>query len=416
MMHSPISIRCGDCIHSVTFPDWVEIHSAAPRQGHASIQNIEKLTSERLRASNLSEVVAQHRGRTLIICDDITRPTPVSDILPALSAYLADLGVELCAQHVLFATGTHRAVTGEEAKAKLGRLYGKIAWTCHSPGAEITDLGATKGGIPIRVNAMLGRFQCIIGIGSVFPHRYCGWSGGGKIILPGVSSAESVAATHWLPSFDGDIYLGSKSNTALTEIMDAAKTAGLSFLVQSICGGDGGSVKDIVAGTPEEAHRQAIAKAEENSGVHVCESDLVIASAWPEDIDLWQAGKALYSAENIVWKGGKILLAAGLREGAGTHARFADLIKLDRRKILEYKDYGDTMLSVEAAAAYVTRNVMEKADVFLLTASKYAEEIHRASGIKTFDKLDEAVRSLLTPEMKDIAVLHQAPFVLPIKR
>lgn len=414
-MHSPISIRCGDCTLSAAFPDWVKVHSAAPRQNRSSIQNIEKLTSERLRASNLSDVLAKHRGRTLIICDDITRPTPVCSIMPALSAYLEELGIKLCAQHVLFATGTHRAVTDKEAEVKLGRLYGKIAWSCHSQDAEIIDLGATKGGIPIRVNAMLGRFQCIIGIGSVFPHRYCGWSGGGKIILPGISSAESVAATHWLPSRDGGIYLGSKSNTALTEIMDAAITAGLSFLIQSICSGDG-AVSDIVAGTPEEAHRQAIAKAEENSGVHVCESDLIIASAWPEDIDLWQAGKALYSAENIVRKGGKILLVAGLREGVGTHTRFADLIKLGRRKTLEYNGCSDTMLSVEAAAAYVTRNVMEKANVFLLTSSEYAEEIQKTTGIRTFERIDEALGNMLTPDIKDVAVLHQAPFILPLKQ
>lgn len=108
----------------------------------------------------------------------------------------------------------------------------------------------------------------------------------------------------------------------------------------------------------------------------------------------------------MVRKGGKILLVAGLREGVGTHTRFADLIKLGRRKTLEYNGCSDTMLSVEAAAAYVTRNVMVKANVFLLTSSEYAEEIQKTTGIRTFERIDEALGNMLTPDIKDVAVLH----------
>lgn len=416
-MQRTISIRCGVHVYELETPEETLLHIVSPPRGTgAKNGDIERLAALRLSGNALAEAAAGHDGRALIICDDATRPTPVAEILPALCSALERLGIPYSGQHLLFATGTHRPVTEDEAKGKLGRMYGRIAWSCHDRDAELADLGATPGGIPVLVNPLLLQYRLIIGIGSVVPHRYCGWSGGGKIILPGVSGAKSIAATHWMPSRDGDIYLGSTKNTAMSEIMEAAKKARLSFLIQAVCEGEGyRSVRDITAGAPEAAHEAAIKTARESSGVAVSESDLVIASAWPEDIDLWQAGKALYSAEIVVRPRGKILLVAGLKEGLGTHCRFAELIKSGKSTALAYRDSDDAELALDAAAAYVTHNVMDLAEVYLLTPSPYAHEIEDASGIKTFTEAEQAAACIFAKDVKNITILQQAPFVLPLK-
>jgi nickel-dependent lactate racemase len=63
---------------------------------------------------------AVRSGKALIICDDLTRPTPTSEILPILSFFLKDAGVAYCDQMILFATGSHRPMTEDEARQKIG--------------------------------------------------------------------------------------------------------------------------------------------------------------------------------------------------------------------------------------------------------------------------------------------------------
>ncbi|MEG1799482.1 MAG: lactate racemase domain-containing protein, partial [Synergistaceae bacterium] len=283
--------------------------------------------------SSLKELIGS-QDKVLIICDDITRPTPTSKILPFVTEYLEHIGIKLSNQFILFANGSHRHMSDEEAFLKIGaRLWGKIPWANHDWNAELCRIGMTPSGIPIDVNPLLGKYGCIIGIGSVFPHRYCGWSGGGKIIIPGVSGPETISRTHWLPYYDNSISLGASNTKASNEIMAAAKTAGLSFLIQCVCDGDG-NITDIFADTPEKAHRAAVEKAKSAMAVPVPISDVVIAQAWPEESDLWQAGKALYAAENIVADGGHIIVAASLKDGIGPHKTFAELINADTEKIL----------------------------------------------------------------------------------
>jgi nickel-dependent lactate racemase len=357
---------------------------------------------------------AVRSGKALIICDDLTRPTPTSEILPILSFFLKDAGVAYCDQMILFATGSHRPMTEDEARQKIGgRLWGKVKWASHDWNAQLARIGETKSGIPIDINPLLLDYSCIIGIGSVFPHRYCGWSGGGKIILPGVSGPKSISRTHWMPYYDRSIYLGSKENSAISDILSAAGSAGLSLLVQCVCDGSG-NTNDIIIGEPAEAHREAIVKAESVMKVTVPEADVVIAQAWPEDGDLWQACKALYSAENVVSRGGHIIVAASLREGIGPNKSYAELMNASLEDILGFIDRDDSE-GLSAAAAYVTHLVRMKASVSFVTDSRFSSEISSVTGLGLYSGMQDAVNCMLKRKSgATFSVLKEAPLLLPV--
>jgi nickel-dependent lactate racemase len=350
----------------------------------------------------------------LIICDDTTRPTPAAKILPALSGFLELAGVPAAQQTVLFATGSHRAMTDEEMAAKAGpEMFSKLSCRCHDWNSRLVRAGRTQSGIPVDVDPLVSAHRCIIGIGSVFPHRYCGWSGGGKIVLPGVSGPESIARTHWLPAADPSIHLGSKDNLAIRDLRSAAEMAGMSFLFQCVCDGSGG-LYDIFAGSVSAAHAAAIEKASSVMETRTGAADVVIAQAYPEDIDLWQAGKALYSAENIVAAGGHIIVTAALTEGIGPHRRFAELIGAEEKEILKYRNSFNEE-SLAAAAAYLTFLVRQKADIAFVTQSQHAAEMAAVTGLRFFSTVQQALSWAMPGSQRlRTAALTEAPLLLPV--
>jgi len=198
----------------------------------------------------------------------------------------------------------------------------------------------------------------------------------------------------------------------MREIASASDIAGLSFLIQVICSGDG-KVMDIVTGRPAPAHRRAIEIASRHMKVTMPQSDIVIAEAWPEEADLWQAGKALYAAENIVSDGGDIIIIAALTEGFGPHRLYAELMNKSVSEIISYRN-GDENSSIAAAAAFVTAQVRKKAKISIVTNSPYSVNITEVTGIRTYKTLQEAVDKVFSLK-KTVAVLYQAPLMLPVR-
>ena len=121
----------------------------------------------------------------LIVVDDNTRPTPVALILPEVLNILKDCGLADEQIRILFASGTHRAMTDEEKKLKVGEsILTRFECICHDYLGNCVSLGTTQYGTPIEVNPLLKWSDFTIAIGSVVPHAYCGWGGGGKTPPP----------------------------------------------------------------------------------------------------------------------------------------------------------------------------------------------------------------------------------------
>jgi nickel-dependent lactate racemase len=90
-------------------------------------------------------------------------------------------------------------------------------------------VGVTSAGTALRVNPLVKAADLVLAVGSILPHRYCGWSGGGKIVLPGVSSLEAIAAMHLRVTRDSSIRLGAPDNAARREMDEQHASRGCSF-------------------------------------------------------------------------------------------------------------------------------------------------------------------------------------------
>ena len=248
--------------------------------------------------------------KLLVLVDDVTRPTPVSDILPILWDEL-EVDRKSVDVTVLIALGTHRKMTAEEIDSKIGRetvrRYRVLNHEWEDESA-LVDLGCTPNGTPIKINRLVQESDFVLGLGNIVPHNIAGWSGGGKIVQPGVSGKETTYGTHLLSARCPSTNLGKLYNPVRVEIEEVARRTRLTGVVNTILNRHN-RVVHVVAGRSSAAYEAGVGLAREIWEVRVpALADIVIVSSHQADIDFWQANKGLYASERVVKRGGDIIL------------------------------------------------------------------------------------------------------------
>lgn len=260
--------------------------------------------------------LARGRARVAVVVEDITRPLPLAEVLGVLLAELAEAGVKEERTFIVVGGGTHRAMLREELLKKLGpEIVARYRVVDHNPYEDLVTVGTTSRGVVVRINAEVAAADLVVGVGGLYPHGAAGFSGGGKIILPGVAGIDTIEQNHRIP---GRGYGFVESENRL-DIEDAARLAGLAFIANMIVNGQR-RVAGIRTGDPVAAHRAAVRDAQVAYATEVpAASRIVVANAYPMDTELFQAAKALGAALQV--PGAEIVvLHAGCNNGFGYHA------------------------------------------------------------------------------------------------
>lgn len=279
-------------------------------------------------SKRIEEIV--NPGETvLIVVPDATRQTASGQIINLLVRRLIAGGTTPFEISIIFATGIHRAVTDDEKRQILTPFIAqRIKTFDHNPRdlMQIVRMGETSGGILIELNRTLVEHDHVILIGGVTFHYFAGFTGGRKLVCPGLASAKTVSATHKL-AFDcerktrragvGTGFLdGNAVHEAFTE---AASKVTPAFCVSTIVN-DSGEAVDVYCGDWIASHRNACKAYSEGHTIEISEKrDVVIVSCggYPHDLNMIQAHKALEAASHACNDGGTIILLAECSEGLG---------------------------------------------------------------------------------------------------
>jgi len=276
--------------------------------------------------------LAENKRTAVIAVDDLTRPTQAFRFLPFIIDDLIKGGIPEERISIIMAIGCHRPLMKADQEKKLGkRMANRFRVINHHPYENLVDLGKTSRGTPVKINRNFVEADLKIGVGFITPHPIAGFGGGGKIVIPGLGSIETIQANHY-PAFMGVIGATGFSkgydlnqNLLRLDIEEGARMAGLDIIVNSV-GTSDGKTASVFVGDVVKAHRAA---AEYARKIYITEApenaDIGIFNAFPEDTELIQARKALNVWTGnlkrcLVREGGKVVISSATSDGLGFHS------------------------------------------------------------------------------------------------
>ena len=283
-----------------------------------------------------------------LLVDDLTRPTPAHAILPVVIAELSAAGVRKSDISIVIALGSHRPMSDGEIAAKVGRSVAEEHRVINSrfdDPAHLVHIGDSEDGVRIFIEEEVLQARLRIGIGSIVPHAAVGWSGGGKIIYPGVAGKETVTQFHFTHGLTEENMTGRDECVVRSRMERWVEIVGLHFVVNCILTPENG-VYRVVAGHYIGAQREGVRLAHGVYSQDIEErTDIAVAVSYFHDIDFWQATKGIYSGERLVRDGGTLLLLTPCPEGLGVHREFPLRIgRDDNRQLLEQLLAGQTRM------------------------------------------------------------------------
>jgi nickel-dependent lactate racemase len=296
------------------------------------LKEIEKAIDNPIGCPSLTDIIG-HDRRINIICDDLTRPTPIHLILPVLIEKLKKTGVSDKNIKIVIALGSHRYMTQEEMKIRVGEdIFKKypVVNSEFNKKEDLTYLGTTKDKVELHVTKEAMDCDIRIGIGNIVPHPVMGWSGGGKILFPGVTGEKTVAQFHMQGGLSNENLYGRENCHIRLNMESWVDTIGLHFIINTILTPNMDIYK-VVAGHYVEAQREGVKHAKIALGCKIKErSDIVIVSSYPADLDLWQSGKGMFSVEHAIKDStSTIILVSPNYEGVGPHLEYPKFFGMD---------------------------------------------------------------------------------------
>lgn len=262
-------------------------------------------------------------GRIAIVVEDLTRTSPLDEILSVLMREIRHAGIENDRLEIFFATGMHPPLTDAETDRKLGDACKGIRRMSNPWRDErrYTRLGRA-GKVDIRVADTVASADLRIIVSSVSPHMQAGFGGGYKMILPGCASLETIrglqrqGVDRRLKQLVG---LPAEENP-MRGVIDAGgrmmdEAYGTSFAVQYLLD-ENDLPSCIAAGEVIPTQRMLAKQCAVECGVLVqSRADVLITNAYPHDFDLWQSFKCIANTLWALRPGGVLIVTTPCEAG-----------------------------------------------------------------------------------------------------
>ena len=328
----------------------------------------------------LSEIVKP--GDTVaFICNDPTRVANSFVFMPILVNELNRLGVPDANMRIVFALGTHRAMTHEEMVEQVGEEVAGRLPMFNSIATNADD------------------FQ-YFGKTTLVHHYFSGYGGGRKAVLPGCAAMETVRMNHSHMLSDKAGLGLMEGNPCYDDQMEGvalfAKGRSL-FLLNAILNAEHQFLR-IFTGDYVKAHKEACKFVDEVYGSKIPrEADLVIASCggWPKDINVYQMQKTMDNAACAVKKGGVVILLAECIEGSGSAKLEETFNRLTTPAAIKHEL--EENFQIGANKAFAITRPQQKAKFILVTKlnRSLAKSMHFTAAVDTVDEALKLAHELL---------------------
>jgi nickel-dependent lactate racemase len=280
----------------------------------------------------IEDLARGKRSAAISVCD-ITRPAPNRLTLPPLLARLERAGVPRDGITILIATGLHRPATEAEIRQICGEGIAANYRVENHRARNLEEhrrLGSTAAGVPVYIDQRFVSADLHITLGFIEPHMMLGYSGGRKLIAPGLAAQETIKVLH-SPKFmrDARAVEGSIADNPLhRELLEIAGMARHDFALDVALARDR-SIAGVFAGRPEAAHGRGVefvSRLMLETLDEPVDAVITTGAGYPLDLTFYQSIKGITAASHILKPGGSILLAAACEEGAGA-PEFSNMLR-----------------------------------------------------------------------------------------
>ena len=318
---------------------------------------------------------------------------------------------------ILIATGLHRQATREELDVILSpEIAAQYRVVSHDARdlAQHRHLGTTGRGTPVYIDERFMVADLHITLGFVEQHLMLGFSGGRKLIAPGLAAQETIKVLH-SPRFMREPLAKEGSitgNPLHAELLEIAAMARHDFILDVTLTQDR-QINGVFAGNPVQAHAAAVEFLETTSLETLPEPvDAVITSAagYPLDLTFYQSIKGITAARHLVRPGGRILVLGECAEGIGS-AEFAHMLE-------SYSDPSSFLEEIRRKPVEIDQWQLEKLalcglhhELFFFTPGASREKLG-CLGSRSFDNLDDALEALLAGQRDGVrvALVPEGPY------
>ena len=363
------------------------------------------------------------RNCCILICD-ITRPVPNNLILPVLVKELLHAGMAPGAITIVVATGLHRPNEGDELRELVGSdwILDNVIVANHFARRDDDHefIGTTSGGIEARLDRRFIQSDLRIVVGLVEPHFMAGYSGGRKIVAPGIAHEKTIREFHCARILE-DCRASNciiESNPLHAAQMEILQMVGRCLAVNTVIDADR-RISFVNFGEIEESHLEAVSFVRPYAEIKLktrFKTVVTSSAGYPLDKTYYQTIKGMVGALDILEPGGTLIIVSACSEGIGSpEYAEAQLCLTDEgpeaflRGIIEKKyaaiDEWQTEMQVKA---------MKRANIFLYTEGLTKEQ-QTLTGVTMIDSpLAAVTESVKAQGDRRVAVIPEGPYVIPL--
>lgn len=376
---------------------------------------------------NVAEYARGSRSACVLVCD-ITRPVPNGLFLRPLIEQLMAAGIERGNITILIATGLHRPNEGDELASVI-----EDEWVLRNvpivnhiarDDQEHVDLGVTRSGTPVKLDRRFIDADFKVATGLVEPHFMAGWSGGRKVIAPGVAYADTIRTLHSARFIEDPLTRecnleGNPLHDEQLEIVAMVREhCGTSIYALNTVIDEARQLAFVNFGEIESSHNEAASFADRYCVVSVSQKfDVVVTSAagFPLDLTYYQAIKGFVTPLDILKNNATLVVASECAEGIGSESfresqrllmregPQAFMRRIEKKRLADIDEW-ETEMQLKATRA--TR------------VQLYSEGLRGGdrdlTGVEMVDSLQEAVDdSIARTNEPRVAVIPEGPYVVP---
>ncbi|MBT4355186.1 MAG: DUF2088 domain-containing protein, partial [Rhodospirillaceae bacterium] len=286
-------------------------------------------------------------------------------------------------------------------------------------GAHV-EVGITKKGNRVLLDQRFVSADLKIVTGLVEPHFMAGYSGGRKVIAPGIAHAETITTFHSSRYMEDPLSANCnlQGNPLHEDQLEIVEMVGGALAINVVID-EHRNLSFINFGEIVSSHLEAVDFMRKYAEVTVQQrfkTVLTSCAGYPLDLTYYQTIKGMVGPIDILEKGGDLIIVSNCKEGMGSEEFISAqqrLVKMGATGFLKSilnKKYAD----IDEWQTEMQLKPMRIGSIYLYSEG-LSEKDWAYTGVNRVTDLEACIKqSLIRHDDKRIAIIPEGPYVIPV--